>query len=76
MAHCPVTPFSGTGNGLAISLGYRNARSAALGIARGVITPLDLTRVRIGENIDRLSSLSIAWGLVADHDMLSERDLR
>jgi len=66
----------GTSNGLAFSLGVSTPVAAAEMIAEGNVIPFDIFRAQIGDSIDKVGCLSLAWGLVADHDMLSERDLR
>jgi diacylglycerol kinase family enzyme len=68
---------SGTGNGVATSLGIRSPVDAAVTLLHGQPTPLDLMSVSPsngGESV--LSVLSLAWAAIADSDTLSEGKLR
>lgn len=66
----------GTGNGVATSLGIRTPIEAAEALLRGVAGPLDLMRVTAGPAPPSMAALSVAWGAIADHDALVERELR
>jgi sphingosine kinase len=67
----------GTGNGLAKSVLYASHEACSplnatfVGL-RGRPQPLDLSRVRTSDGTEHISFLSLAWGLVADVDILSE----
>ena len=73
---------SGTGNGVATSLGIRTMADAARSMLRGKVGPLDVMRVELagcapGSRTTKASALlSVAWGAIADHDALVERELR
>lgn len=70
---------SGTGNGVATSLGIRTPADAAEALFCGRVQPLELMGVAVaGEPEARtmVAALSVAWGAIADHDALTERDLR
>ena len=79
-ASLAVVP-SGTGNGIATSLGIRTPVESAAALLRGATLPLDLMRVSRPsgaqpEPIESVAALSVAWGAIADHDALTERELR
>ncbi|RKU39984.1 sphinganine kinase lcb4 [Coniochaeta pulveracea] len=62
----------GSGNGMALNLfGTHKASYAALGIVKGVRTPLDLVSITQGTSRS-LSFLSQAFGLMADLDLGTE----
>ena len=76
---------SGTGNGIATSLGIRTPLEAAEALLRGATKPLDLMRVTRAvqpaadgptHGPTTVAALSVAWGAIADHDALVERELR
>ena len=72
---------SGTGNGIATSLGIRTPLEAAEALLRGATKPLDLMRVTRAAHASvptptTVAALSVAWGAIADHDALVERELR
>ena len=63
----------GTGNGLAVSFGVRDAVAATLCVIKGHHIPLDLMSARQEGRDIAWSFLMFAWGLVADIDIESER---
>lgn len=83
---------SGTGNGIATSLGLRSPVDAADALMSGDrpesswadprirSTALDLIHVErsdaSGKKSETVAALSVAWGAIADHDALTERELR
>lgn len=68
VSHLPC----GSGNGLALNLyGSNKAGTAAMGIIKGVITPLDLASVTQGST-RMISFLSQAFGMIADSDLNTE----
>ena len=67
---------SGTGNGVATSLGISTVPDAAHALLAGSMGPLDLLRVEVAGSQSRLAALSVAWGAIADHDAYAENGLR
>ena len=74
--HVPLVPVpSGSGDGLALSLGITSPHAAAHVLARGLHKRIDLASVWSPDtpNAPLLSFLSLEWGLLADVDIESEK---
>lgn len=70
----PLLPIpTGSGNGLAVSLGLSTVRLALFALRRSCVVPLDICSVWTGERERRFSFLSFTSGLIADIDIESER---
>ena len=64
---------AGSGNGLAASLGWKDAESACISLARGFARPLDLLVIQQpSQNIRVFACMLFMWGLIADIDFQSE----
>jgi len=63
----------GTGNGLSLSLGCTSPLDALMNVFNGRITPHDVALMQQTACPAYLSFLSVAWGLVSDVDLESER---
>ena len=67
---------SGTGNGVASSLGTNTISSALRAILLAKKKPIDLLQVQVGGAFKMYAAISVSWGLIADIDKLSETSWR